>query len=151
MSLISLRRFGDRMIEIFPQLMREISRYENNYLTRGEITLPQICALDFLSRHHNADMKDLATHMKLSGPSATGLMDRLTKSGLAHRERSTDDRRVVLIAISTRGKRIVKEVYAQKRKGIVKLFSFFTAQERDDYMRSIEKLIKGLAAHKNVK
>lgn len=146
MKLLTLEAFGDRMIELFPKLMREISQYETNYLTEGVITVPQVWVLDFLKDEKSAQMNELATYMKLKFSSATGLIDRMVKHQLVKRVRSETDRRVVFISITSKGKKILQEIYKQKRKGIIRLFGRLGFEDRMQYMELIEKLVKDLSS-----
>ena len=50
MKHLTLDEFGDRILELFPKLMQEIVRHENNYVTKGKITLPQLIVLQILSQ-----------------------------------------------------------------------------------------------------
>lgn len=145
MKLLTLEAFGDRMIELFPKLMREISQYETNYLTEGVITVPQVWVLDFLKDEKSAQMNELATYMKLKFSSATGLIDRMVKHQLVKRVRSETDRRVVFISITSKGKKILQEIYKQKRNGIMRLFGRLGSEDRMEYMNLIEKLVKDLS------
>mgnify|MGYP002377832488 CR=1 FL=1 len=146
MKMLTLDAFGDRMIELFPKLMREISQYETNSLTEGVITVPQVWVLDFLKDRKTAQMNELAEYMKLKFSSATGLIDRMVKHQLVKRVRSEADRRVVLISITSKGEKILREIYKQKRKGIMQLFGRLGPEDRMQYMELIEKLVKDLSS-----
>ncbi len=146
MKLLTLEVFGDRMIELFPKLMREISQYETNYLTEGVITVPQVWVLDFLKDEKSAQMNELAMYMKLKFSSATGIIDRMVKHQLVKRVRSEIDRRAVFISITSKGKKILQEIYKQKRKGIMRLFGRLGSKDRTQYMKLIEKLVKDLSS-----
>ena len=148
MQDLSLSAFGARMVKIFPTLIREILRYENNYLTRGVITPPQLWALTHLDAKASCQMNELAASMNLGFSSATGLVDRMARQGLVTRERSSEDRRAVRVAITPKGRRIVKQIYTQKRKGVVKLFGRLSARERAKYLEIIEKLVNKLSEKK---
>lgn len=148
MKVLTLGAFGARMVKIFPTLIREILRYENNYLTRGVITPPQLWALTHLDAKGACQMNELAVSMNLGFSSATGLVDRMARQGLVKRTRSSQDRRAVRVAITLKGRRIVKQIYAQKRKGVEKLFSRLSARERAKYLEIIEKLVNKLAEKK---
>lgn len=147
MKLPTLEDFGNRMIELFPKLMREISRYEANCLTEGVITVPQVWVLDFLKNGKPAQMNELAQYMKLKFSSATGLIDRMVKHELVKRVRCEADRRVVLISITSKGKKILREMYKQKRKGIMQLFGRLSSEDRIQYLNLIEKLVKDLSSN----
>ena len=80
--------FADRMMELYPQWVKGMARFESSYLIKGVITLPQVWALHYLSRHKECPMSELAGSMKLGLSSVTGMVDRLVKQGLAERRRT---------------------------------------------------------------
>ncbi len=145
---LSVAKFARRLSETFPLLMREILRYENNYLTRGVITPPQFWALSQMAKQKTCQMHDLALCMNLKFSSATGLVDRLVKQRLVCRDRSKNDRRVVHVSITPKGRRIFDQICEQKRKGIAKLFSRLSASERARYLEIIQKLASNLSEHR---
>ncbi len=145
MSRLSLEAFADRATEIFPQLVRAMARHENNYLTKGVITLPQVWALRYLSRQRECSMRELADFMKMGLSSVTGMVDRLVKQGLAERRRTKQDRRVVFVDISLRGRKVLREMLEQRRITTLKLFESLTAEERSTYLCILEKLVKKLS------
>jgi MarR family transcriptional regulator, organic hydroperoxide resistance regulator len=142
MSRLGLEAFADRVTEIFPQLVRGMARHENNYLTKGVLTLPQVWALRFLVRQPECPMRELADFMKMGLSSVTGLVDRLVKQRLAERRRTEKDRRVVFVNISAKGRRVLKELMGQRRESTLKLFESLTAEERSTYLCILEKLVK---------
>jgi len=144
MSRLSLEAFADRATEIFPQLVRGMTRHENNYLTKGVITLPQVWALRYLSRQPECPMRELADFMKMGFSSVTGLVDRLVKQGLAVRRRTEKDRRVVFVEITAKGRKALKEILDQRRKTTLNLFESLTSEERSTYLCILEKLVKKL-------
>lgn len=143
---LSLEEFGDHVLKLFPQLLKEISRHESNYLTKGKITFPQFWALEYLKHHAQCKMNKLTQFMKVSFSTATGMVDRMVKDGLVVRTRGEEDRRTVLLSISDKGKGILKEVYAQKRKSMMRLFSRLSPKERAEYIGILEKLVKNLSS-----
>ncbi len=136
--------FADRMMELYPQWVKGMARFESSYLIKGVITLPQVWALHYLSRHKECPMSELAGSMKLGLSSVTGMVDRLVKQGLAERRRTEDDRRVVFVDISASGRKVLKQILAQRRKFMVRLFESLTARERASYLHILEKLVRGL-------
>jgi DNA-binding MarR family transcriptional regulator len=149
MTKVDLEIFGDRMIELFPRLARGLSRYENNYLTKGMLTFPQACALDYLLQQKKCQMRELAKFMRLGFSSTTGLVDRLVKQGLATRERAEKDRRAVYVTIAPKGQRIFRQIINQRRRAIINLFGTLTAKERAEYLNILEKLVGKLAENIN--
>ncbi|MBP9854143.1 MAG: MarR family transcriptional regulator [Candidatus Omnitrophica bacterium] len=139
-------KFGDRLVELLPQLMQEISRYENNYVTTGKITCQQFLVLDQLASQDQWTMNEFVHSMDKKFSSATGMIDRLVKHGLVKRKRGEDDRRTVFVAITDKGRSIIDEVYAQKKQGIIHLFKRLDSTERQNYLDIIEKLVNSLSS-----
>lgn len=145
---ISPVKFGDRLVELLPQLMQEISRYENNYVTTGKITCQQFLVLDQLSQQKEWTMQEFVRSTDMKFSSATGMIDRLVKHGLARRRRGKEDRRTVLVMITKKGQDIINEVYSQKKQGIIQLFKRLNAQERQNYLDILQKLVSSLSSAK---
>ena len=146
MKHLTLDEFGDRILELFPKLMQEITRHENNYVTKGKITLPQLMVLQFLSQKNEYQMSELAESINVSFSTATGMITRLVKHGLVSRRHGVKDRRAIIDTITNKGKSIVKEVYAQKRKGMIELFKRLSHKERSTYISIIKKLVQKLSS-----
>ena len=137
---MEIEEFSKRMIELMPKCIRGFSRYEHNYLSRGEITLPQLRTLEYLSRIEGCLMSETAKYLGISRPAATGLVDRLITQRLIEREYNEKDRRVIKIKITPKGKKIVSSIWEQKRRSFIKVFSKISGQEREQYIRIMEKI-----------
>ena len=140
-----MEAFADRVTELFPQLARGMARHGNNYLTKGAITLPQLWVLGYLTRQRECPMCELADFMKMGLSSVTGMVDRLAKQKLAERRRAETDRRVVFVDITAKGRKVLMEIMAQRRKTTLELFETLTAEERQVYLCILEKLVKKLS------
>lgn len=142
---MKIEEFSRRMIELMPQCIRGFSRHECNYLSRGEITLPQLWVLEYLSRRGGCLMSELAQSLEVSRPAATGLIDRLIAQGLVQRENLEDDRRTIKVSITPKGKKIVANIWEQKRRTLIKVFSQLSARDRRQYLLILERVVHILA------
>ena len=133
--------FSRRMIELMPRCIRGFSRHEHNYLSRGEITMPQFWVLECLSSCEGRLMSEIANFLGVSRPAATGLIDRLIAQDLVRRDDIPDDRRTVKISITPKGRQIVKSVWEQKRRTLVKVFSQLSARDRQEYIKIFERVV----------
>lgn len=145
---MEIERFGRRMIELLPQLIRGFARYESNYLSRGKITLPQLWVLEYLSRHKNAPMHALASFLRVSRPAATGLMDRLIAQGMVRREGDARDRRIVRVNITPKGRKIITHIWEQKRRMVVQVFGRISPKDRAQYLGTLERVVGILAQNR---
>ncbi len=142
MKQLSPREFGNRLIERFPRLIKEILKYESYYLTKGVISIPMLGVLDLLDLEERSMMTNIASNTGLKFSSATALVDRMVKENLVQRNHGENDRRTVYVFMTKKGKRIYTQIYRDKRKGIIQLFSSLTAEERASYLAMIDKVLK---------
>jgi len=145
---INTERFGRRMITLLPQLIRGLARRESNYLSRGKITLPQLWVMEHLTRRKDCPMNELAGFLRISRPSATGLVDRLIAQGLVAREGDRKDRRVVRVNLTPKGRKILTNIWEQKRRMLVDVFGRISAQDRARYLAILERVVEVLSEEK---
>ena len=148
---MDIDKFSSRMMELLPDMIRGFTRYEYNYLTRGKITLPQYLALEYLSHKGKSHMSSLACALDVSRPAATGLMDRLIAQKLVKRIDDANDRRVVWIDITPKGKSVIDDVKKQKSTSAIKVFGQLPAADREQFLRIIEQVVKILEVSKDDK
>jgi len=72
-------------------------------LNKGNISFPQFFLLTYLSSEEYLTMSDIAKKMGHSTAAATGLVDRLEKLGYVERVHAAEDRRKIMVRITTGG------------------------------------------------
>ncbi len=140
MSPLNLDRFSQELVEILPLMFREFSKREDNELTRGKISFPQMVALDYVSRCGRVKMTDLARVLSIKTSSATVLVDRLIRGKMLSRKRDAKDRRLVWVGCTEKGKNVVSHIMDQKRQSMKKIFGPLTESERRQYLSVIRKV-----------
>ena len=94
--------------------LRRVVQVVQGYSKRAErvagLTGPQLWAIKVLSESSPIMVSDLARRMYLHPSTVIGILDRLETRGLVKRTRSTEDRRVVSVALTRKGKDAVKKV-----------------------------------------
>ncbi len=86
-------------------------------------------------------MHTLVDALKVKFSAVTAIIDRLVKTGFVIREHGKEDRRTVIVALTAKGKAVLKEVYQQRRKAFIQVFSRVSAKEREEYLTILEKLV----------
>ena len=140
-SSFRLEQFGKRMVELLPQMVRGFAQRESNYLSRGKISLPQLWVLEYLSRRENSPMNKLAQFLRISRPDATNLVDRLISQDLVGRTGDPGDRRVVRVHMTSKGKRILADIWNQKRRMLVEVFGKISPKDRAQYLCTLEQVV----------
>ena len=147
MGELKLEEFGDRMIKLVPKLKIELGCYENNTLTRRDITTTQLLVLECLSTCGHCKMHTLVDALKVKFSGVTALIDRLVKMGFVVREHGKEDRRTVFVSLSAKGKKVLLEVNEQRRKAFIQVFSRVSAKEREEYLNILEKIVESFSYH----
>jgi DNA-binding MarR family transcriptional regulator len=79
-------------------------------LSRGNVSFAQFYLLSYLSTSRELTMTDIARKMGHSTAAATGLVDRLEKLGYVERMHAADDRRKVMVRITSKGLDLVAKL-----------------------------------------
>lgn len=123
------------------------TNYLLNYLTRAflqkkGLTLPRFWALLNLARRERTTMGELQERLLISPGSVTTLVDGLVNDGLVIRERSEEDRRLVLLVLSPSGAEILEDVMSFRRALLQEALSAAGEEELDLTGAMIEALEK---------
>jgi DNA-binding MarR family transcriptional regulator len=97
---------GEAISGVFDNLRRVIQvvyGYSNRAKRIGGLTGPQLWAIRLLSGSKPVRVTDLARRMYLHPSTVVGILDRLEHKGLAVRERSKEDHRVVEVRLTPKG------------------------------------------------
>ena len=95
-----------------------------------DVTLPQYRALFVLSSRGPQTVGGLAESLKVHPSTATRLCDRLVTKHLVLRKPMPENRREVSISLAARGRRLVDEVTAKRRKDIAAIVRRMPADTR---------------------
>lgn len=130
-----------------PSLIREINSKLNhsikNELKETGFTVPQIMVIKLLFNHNRLKVSEISKEISLVNSTVSGIIDRLEKQDIVKRIRSEEDRRIVYIELSSKGKEIVKE-----HKVIIK--NFFNNTFSNISNEEIDIILTGLQTLKSV-
>ncbi|MHB1419961.1 MAG: MarR family winged helix-turn-helix transcriptional regulator [Bacillota bacterium] len=134
----------DQGINSLEEVLRKISYRMNyltkNYLSREGLTLPRYWVLLNLRNRDGMCMGDLQEHILISAGSLTTLVDGLVEDGLVTRQRSEDDRRLVLLHLTTAGGQLIERALSYRQT----LLSQALNNGEYDLPGSIEEMLSGL-------
>lgn len=139
---MDINRFGQRMTALLPQMIRGFARRESNYLSKGKISIPQLGVLEHLSSRKEAPMHELASLLDVTRPAATGLVDRLIAQGLVTRRGDPKDRRVVRVSVTPKGRKVLDNIWTQKRRMLQEVFGQVSPSARAQYLATLEQVVK---------
>ena len=83
---------------------------------------------------------DLAADEGVTQPAMTQLVSRLEGRGLAERRRHPDDHRVVMVHITTAGRRLIRKVRTNRAATVLELLETLPAQDERDIAAALPAL-----------
>jgi DNA-binding MarR family transcriptional regulator len=95
--------YHGRILRAIRRIIRSVDIYSHKLATAHGVTVPQLSCLLRVVEAGPATLKALAREVDLSSSTLVGIVDRLEAKGLVRRERSTSDRRQVLISATEEG------------------------------------------------
>lgn len=95
------------IIDNLRRIVQVISEYSRNAEKTTDLTGPQLWAIKLLANNSPVRVSELARQMYLHAATVVGILDRLELKGLVIRTRSIEDRRVVDVDLTERGKEFV--------------------------------------------
>ena len=108
-------------------LIRLASYQIRQHLHQFNLTEPQFVTLYTLTnRDEPITMQSLAQSTLQDSASMTGIVSRLVKMGVVERTRSTQDRRVVIVAATATGKRLANKVFRKITSELTGDFELFS-------------------------
>ena len=129
-----------KLIETFFQVSRLIKEGMSCDGEFSSLSPLQFHALMFLHQSKEVSMSAIAEHFRIELPSATSLVATLCDNGLAQRQTSSDDRRLVLISLTKKGEILLEETKKIHRVKLEKNLSLFTDQEKLNLLTLLQSL-----------
>lgn len=109
----------------------------------AHLSMLQMQAIIFINKHPNVTMGEIAAQFKIELPSATSLMAKLCKAEIAERNADAEDRRIVRIALTKKGKELFAEAMRERTKKVESILSYLALEDKKDLLR----IIQGLLSH----
>ena len=109
----SVKADADRLADFVLFTQRSCILNLSSELNKGNVSFPQFFLLTYLSSEEYLTMSDIAKKMGHSTAAATGLVDRLEKLGYVERVHAAEDRRKIMVRITTKGVELVSRMRAE--------------------------------------
>ena len=93
----------------------------------------------YLAQKGKVTMKDIATWLNITPPSASVLVDVLVKKNLVSRIQSNKDRRTVHIIINKEAYKLMTEIHKKKMSLFKKILSKLSSEDKEDLVRILNK------------
>jgi DNA-binding MarR family transcriptional regulator len=105
-------------------------------LNRDNISFAQFFLLSYLASSKELTMTDIAKKMGHSTAAATGLVDRLEKLGYMERTHAVDDRRKVMVRVTSKGLDLVNRLRDELQSQIADAMSESSSSDALSFLSS---------------
>jgi DNA-binding MarR family transcriptional regulator len=102
----------------------------------------QVKVLSFIDSGGEPTMKDIADNFCVTCPSATAVIDRLAELGIIRRVSDAKDRRIVRLALTSKGKITLKRGLKELSNRMEKMLSGLNKKDREDLKRILNKIVQ---------
>lgn len=129
----------DAIVETLVYLYTESRRLTKGLAREFGLTGPQLTVIKILEQLGDLSLSGLSSRIKAKNSTVTGIIDRMEREGLVRRERSDEDRRIVLIRLTDEGRELASRIEVEP-------MAIFREALRSLPRRDIEELFRILGA-----
>ena len=132
----------DQVLEAILYLYTESRRITKELARRADLTGPQLTVVKLLESIGDLSLSELSERIRAQNSTVTGIIDRMEREGLVTRERSKEDRRVVYIKLTPKGRELAREIPVEPMEIFKSALETLSGQEMKDLLRIMTKVAK---------
>ena len=117
-----------------------IGQQESEVWMGLDLTICQLKSLFFINFEENTKLRKLATALGVTPPNVTGIVDRLSEQGLVVREDNPEDRRMILLKTTDKGKTLLANLRDSKISRLSVILAQMNAEELSVLARGLTAL-----------
>jgi MarR family transcriptional regulator, 2-MHQ and catechol-resistance regulon repressor len=139
---------------VMMKAMQAISRYALADIEKAGLGDSDFRVLEVLLHKGPLPVNVIGPKVNLTPGSISVAVDRLLAKGFVSRTESSEDRRVRVVALTSRGKSVITPVFRAHAETLEKIFSGFTRQELqqlEQQLKRVGKLAESLFAQRVAK
>ena len=118
----------------YVRLMRAANAARNHaarHLGGTVLTLTQFAVLEALYHLGPMSLSDIAGKILTTGGNLTMVLGNLERIGLAHRQRCAEDRRVLIVVLTAKGKALIRKLFPEHAAAITSFMGALSPAEQD--------------------
>lgn len=139
-------RYDLKILRSLRKIIRSVDLHSRKLSMHYDITAPQLITLLAVSEQGPMTTAAIAKEVHLSASTLVGIIDRLEAKGFIQRERSTEDRRQVIISITSEGHAFVKKAPSPLQETLANALEKTTPLEQATISLALEKIVKLIEA-----
>ena len=114
--------------------------FQSGKISNPELTPSQIKSIfAFEEEDKEYPIGKLGKNAQVKRSAITNMIDCLEKEGIAERVRDGEDRRVVKVRLTGKGRKVRREFIQRRRKEVEKIFSKLSEKDKDSLLHHLEE------------
>ncbi|MFW6108593.1 MAG: MarR family winged helix-turn-helix transcriptional regulator [bacterium] len=135
----------DRLNLLIPEITRRFHNIPAPARAAPSLSIPQLRMLMLLDAHGDSQMGELARRASVTMPTATSSVNALVEGRYVSRRRSPQDRRVVLVSLTAKGRRVLEKYREERRQRFAALFEHLSPADQERFVQAFEDILGILA------
>src|SRR5271169_2849938 len=144
MSALQSRRSQERLALVTYVKLTRAANAARNFASRSlndtGLTLTQFAVLEALYHIGPMSLSDISQKILTTGGNLTMVVGNLEKQGLAHRQQSPEDRRVLIVVLTAKGKLLIRRLFPEHAAGITEFMAALSPYEQEQLGSLCRKL-----------
>lgn len=135
----------DAIIEAFAYLETESRRLTKGLAEQYGLTGPQLVVVKLLEPVGKLSLSELSWKIRARNSTVTGIIDRMEREGLVVRSRSKEDRRVVHIELTAKGRALAGSIRVEPMEIFRTVLTELSPRDAADLKRILTRLARRVA------
>lgn len=130
----------DEILTLLRKITRAIDLHSKQLLKKYGLTGPQLLLLKIIMQHQTLSSSQLADIANLSHPTVTSILDRLSQSNHVKREKTSVDKRKVMVSATTKSKELLASIPSLLQEQFVTQFYTLKDWEQSQLISSLSRI-----------
>ena len=127
------------VLETVPLVMRSIRSELRSHRTR-DISVPQFRIMNFINKHPDASLSDVAEHIGLTLPTLSKMVDLLVAREWVTRAPCPEDRRRMQLGLTERGQLLLEQAQESTRASLARCFEGVLPDDMEQVIQAMHQL-----------
>ncbi len=132
-------------VTIMMQILRQLKHSGSETMAEVELSYPQSMVLFVLLEKGTATVSELSQQMKITPSVVSRMVDRLVEKDMVVRVRDDNDRRVVFVSLSDKGRGFLEGIAAYHAEKVRALWSTVSEKDRRTFLGLLRQISAQLA------
>lgn len=130
----------DQVLISLRKIIRAIDLHSKRLERESGLTGPQLLIMQLIANAGEVTAGVIAREVSLSQATVTSIIDRLERKGLLVRERNTEDKRKVMVSLTTAGNTALEKAPALMQESFIQRFDKLEEWEQSLLLSSLQRL-----------